>query len=342
MDIEERPYIVMLGTAGGPRWWRYGAGQPRAGIATAVVVGGAVYLVDCGYGAGRQLVQAGLDLSGLRAVFLTHLHSDHTADLGTLATYGLYELDGRADDPVRLIGPGNRGVLPPVSPRAAGRPEPVSPDLPTPGTREMFDRLIAAHATDLNDRVLDSLRPGPHDLIHASDIVIPAGSGFHPNDNPTPEMRPFSIYQDDRVAVSAILVEHPPMAPAFGFRFDTEHGSVTFSGDTAYTANMVTLAEGTDLLVHEAIDFGWVDARLQDSSGAETSRASRNHHYKSHTSPLDAAKVADEAGASALALHHFVPGDTPVTVWQEAGHAYAGRLYVPDDLDHIPLRTDRR
>nr|WP_221243828.1 MBL fold metallo-hydrolase [Micrococcus sp. TA1] len=327
-----------MGTAGGPRWWRAEQASRRTGIATAVVVGDAVYLVDCGHGVGRRMSEAGLEISDLRAVFLTHLHSDHTVDLASLAIFGLFELIGREHDPVRIIGPGNRGVLPPASPRATVPPVPLAPDCPTPGTREMFQTLMRAHATDLNDRIIDSLRPSPLDLFDARDIEIPAGIGYHPNDNPTPGMEPFEIYRDDLVTVTAILVEHPPVAPAFGLRFDTAEGSVTFSGDTAYTPNMVRLARDTDLLLHEAIDFtGFVEATYAGKTDAG-SRAARDHHYKSHTSVSDAARVAQQAGARQLALHHLVPGTAPDSVWREAGQHFEGIFHVPDDLDVIELQ----
>jgi ribonuclease BN (tRNA processing enzyme) len=82
-DVDE---VVLLGTSGGPKWR-----QSRSGIATAVVVDGAVYLVDCGYGAGAQLVRAGLSPADLSAVLITHLHSDHTADLANLLLYGWFD-----------------------------------------------------------------------------------------------------------------------------------------------------------------------------------------------------------------------------------------------------------
>ncbi|GAB3555910.1 MBL fold metallo-hydrolase [Spelaeicoccus albus] len=332
-----RPRVVALGTAGGPKWWKSRAGVRRAGIATAVVVGEKFYLVDCGRGVGGQLSHAGLDLANMRGIFLTHLHSDHTVDLAGLAIFGLYEMLERTDDPVPIIGPGNRGMLPIASPRAAIPPTPLAPNSPTPGTREMFELLMAAHATDLNDRIIDSLRPSPLELFNASDIEIPGGIGYHPNDCPTPTMEPFDIYEDDLVTVSAILVEHPPIAPAFGFRFETEGGSVTFSGDTTYTPNMATLARGTDLLFHEAIDFDWVEAVYANKADA-ASRASRDHHYKSHTSVRDAAKLASEAGAGQLALHHLVPGSAPDATWQQDADLFAGPFHVPNDLDSIRLR----
>lgn len=334
------PHIVTLGTAGGPRWWTRGVPQQRCGISTAVVVGDGFYLVDCGHGVGRRLNEAGLTMGGLRGVFITHLHSDHTVDLGSLALFGLYEMIDRQDRPVTIMGPGDRGMLPRVSPRAQRAPQPLNPENPTPGTRDLFRTLMHAHATDLNDRILDSLRPNPLDLFQVEDIELPQGLGYHPNDRPTPDMDPFVIFRDEYVTVSAILVEHPPVAPAFGFRFETAEGSVTFSGDTAETANMVRLAQGTDLLLHEAIDFGFVESMYADKMD-EASRASRDHHYKSHTSVEGAARIATAAGARQLALHHLVPGTAAPAVWERGEALFDGEFHVPDDLQSIPFGAAR-
>lgn len=328
-------HVVTLGTAGGPRFWK---GATRTGIATAVVVDDGYYLVDCGHGVGRQLERAGLDLADLKGVFITHLHSDHTVDLNTLGLFGMYELQGRVGSPVPILGPGDRGVLPPASPRAKEAPRPLNPADPTPGTSVMFRKLMEAYATDLNDRIIDALRPSPLDLFNAQDIEIPASVGFHANDTPTPAMDPFEVYRDDQVVVSAILVEHPPIAPAFAFRFETAQGSVCISGDTTFTPNMITLSRGAGLVLHEAIDFAFIDAMYQDKDD-EISRASIDHHYKSHTSVKDAARVAEEAGAERLALHHLVPGMDRRPIWEEAASGYRGEFFVPSDLDIIPFST---
>jgi ribonuclease BN (tRNA processing enzyme) len=339
------PHIVTLGTAGGPRWWTPRQASPRFGISTAVVVGDRSYLVDTGLGAGRQFTQAGLSIDRLGGVFLTHLHSDHTTDLANLALFGMFGLAADAD-PVPILGPGDRGALPPVSPRATAAPRPVAPQLPTPGTRDVFRLLMEAHATDLNDRVLDALRPSPFDLFDARDIVVPTACGYHPNDAPTPDMEPFTVFEDDRVRVDAILVEHPPIAPAFGFRFTTDEGSVAISGDTARTANMARLAEDVDVLLHEAISFDWVEEAYGHAQD-DTARASYDHHHKSHTSVAEAAQLAAEAGARTLAVHHLVPGSLDTAAWHRAAAratAVTGAsVLVPDDLDRIAFaRTATR
>lgn len=292
------------------------------------------YLVDAGTGVGRRLEQAGLPLHKLRGIFITHLHSDHTVDLASLGIFGLYEIEGKIDRPIPILGPGNRGMLPPLSKFATEMPEVVCPENPTPGTAEMFVKLMEAYATDLNDRIIDSRRANPLDLFAPQDIEIPAETGYHPNDNMTPECEPFLVFEDEQVKVYATLVEHPPIAPGFGFRFETAEGSVAFSGDTTYTPNMITLSKNVDLLMHEAIDFDFIESLYGDKDD-ELSRASKEHHYKSHTSVQDAVKVAQQAGARRLALHHLVPGLDRTEAWEHGRDNFDGEFFIPEDLDAI-------
>ena len=330
--VRTRPHVVTLGTAGGPRWWR--SNPVRAGIATAVVVGDAWYLVDAGTGVGRQITQADLPFEQLRGIFVTHMHSDHTVDLLSLLLFGVYELENRADTPVHIIGPGDRGALPPTSSLAATPPRPVAPHLPTPGITDMVRLLVESHAADVNDRVLDSLRASPADLFAPRDIALPGDIGYHSNENPTPGMAPFVVHADDRVRVTATLVLHPPVAPAFAFRFDTDEGSVTISGDTAPCDNLVRLAADTDLLLHEAIDLALIDRNYVGVTDP-IKLASQEHLHKSHTDIQDTARIARDACARALALHHLVPGVGSAEQWRPGEQGYTGRILVPDDLDVI-------
>lgn len=327
--------VVTLGTAGGPAWWK-GGRRKRAGISTAVVVGEKHYVVDLGYGAGRQLTEAQLEMNDLAGVFITHLHSDHVVDLPGLVLFGLGDRYPGAGK-LPIYGPPDRGVLTPVSPRATVRPRVVNPQAPTPGTSAMLDAVLAAFATDLNDRVLDNLWAHPLDLMDVHDIEIPESAGFHANENPTPDMDPFVVFEDERVRVSAILVAHPPMAPAFAYRFDTDGGSVTISGDTREHANTAKLATGADLLLHEAIDHRWVDELVAEMP-EDMAQASRDHHYGAHTSVEGAVRVAEDAGVQRLALHHLVPGDARDVAWEMGEKLMPGRFLVPADLQRIPLK----
>lgn len=324
-------HVVTLGTAGGPKFWK---NSHRNGIATAVVVEDGFYLVDCGHGVGRQLERAGLPLSKLKGIFITHLHSDHITDLNTLALFSPYAIQEPKETPIPIIGPGDRGVLPPISSRTNDEVQPVFPECPTPGTSTMFTQMMSAYAMDLNDRILDSLRLSPLDVFEACDITIPSGIGFHPNENPSPPMKPFEVFRDDQTAVTAILVEHPPMAPAFAYRFETSQGSVTISGDTTFTPNMITLAQSTDLLLHEAINFDLFES-MYGGKADTTAQASLDHHYKSHTTIADAVRVAREAGVRKLALHHLGPGMDSTAQWSHLVSEFDGDFLIPDDLDVI-------
>jgi ribonuclease BN (tRNA processing enzyme) len=71
--------VILLGTAGGPT-----PKKTRAAPSQAIVIGDRTYVVDCGNGVARQLALAGIALTSIRHVFITHHHSDHAADYGTL------------------------------------------------------------------------------------------------------------------------------------------------------------------------------------------------------------------------------------------------------------------
>src|SRR5699024_9668288 len=150
----------------------------------AVVVGDAYYLVDAGLGVGRQLERAELSFNDMRAMFITHLHSDHTVDIPSLLLMGLYARD-TDKAPIQLFGPGDRGMLPPVSARAEVEPHPVFPENPTPGISGMVQSIVQAYATDLNDRILDAVRPSPLDCFGGHDDEIPTHSGYPPDDDQT-------------------------------------------------------------------------------------------------------------------------------------------------------------
>jgi ribonuclease BN (tRNA processing enzyme) len=76
--------IILLGTKGGPSVGRIGRSNP----ATLILINDVPYLVDCGYGASRQLIAAGVALNRLRYIFITHHHSDHNLEFGPLIYNG--------------------------------------------------------------------------------------------------------------------------------------------------------------------------------------------------------------------------------------------------------------
>jgi ribonuclease BN (tRNA processing enzyme) len=117
----------------------------------------------------------------------------------------------------------------------------VNPKNPTPGTRDMTKYLFRAYATDINDRIRDNGKQDLRRFVEVHYIELPQILGFSsPNLTPHPDMEPFVIYEDDRVRVSATLVQHAPIWPAFAFRFETDDGAVVFSGDTGPSKNLIS------------------------------------------------------------------------------------------------------
>ena len=132
-----RTRLVLLGTAGGPT-----PKATRAAPAQAIVAGDRVYLVDCGDGVGRQLALAGVPVRQLRAVFITHQHSDHNAGYGPLFLLGW---TAGLTTPVDAYGP------PPLAAM----------------TRHLFD----AYRYDIELRMADEGRPPLQPLVRPHEIT---------------------------------------------------------------------------------------------------------------------------------------------------------------------------
>ncbi len=344
------PRVVLLGTAGGAH-----PKSTRAGYANALVVGDAAYLVDCGEGVQTQLSRAGLAVSArfgrerplVRAIFVTHLHADHIMDLANLV------MGSWPSQPVQLYGPAPAGLpipgFPPDGPR-----RPVFPDDPTPGIRATLDHLLRAFAYNINVRLAGEGRADVTELIEVREIGV-RRDGYRPDIDlgvtadasshtaAAPPMDPVEIYPEDDhgVRVSAVLVQHAPVFPALGFRFDTPDGSVVFSGDTGRCENVVSLARDADLLVHEVIDLDRMTERLRRLPNYEEVRG---HLARSHSAPEDVGDVATRAGVPRLVLSHLVPGDLEVNEreWEaQVRPHFDGDLLCGVDLDELAVSSAR-
>ena len=89
--------VMTLGTAAGP--------PPRAHRAQSsnlLIVDGAFYVVDAGDGAARRIAKAGINVRDIGTIFLTHLHDDHMAGLGTLMSVAW---DNQRTQPINVYGP---------------------------------------------------------------------------------------------------------------------------------------------------------------------------------------------------------------------------------------------
>jgi catechol 2,3-dioxygenase-like lactoylglutathione lyase family enzyme len=134
--------LVLLGTAGAPL-----PVAGRAGICTALVFDGRVFVIDCGRGAPSAYADAGLDFSRLEAAFLTHLHADHVGDLPGMLLYGwgVRVRDDRKIAPVRVYGPSRPKALP-SGDATFHRQTTIHPELPDPGTADLIRHILAGYA----------------------------------------------------------------------------------------------------------------------------------------------------------------------------------------------------
>lgn len=304
MENKSSTELITLGTAAGPAI----RGREN-GMASAVVVDNQFYMVDFGLGCVRSAHEAGLRGKDFKAGFITHLHSDHVAEFPAFLMWNWgAPVEGFAH-PISIHGPGQDAN------------HPLGTNLS--GTRGLVDHTLEAFSYDLNIRVTDEARPVMSDLINPVEIAL----------SQTSAAEPFLVYEDDHVKVTAILVDHPPVHPAFGFRFDTADGSITFSGDTAESAALAKLAYDTDILVHEAVNLEFFASRGFDA-------AFLNHQQQSHTTPEGAGRVATASGAKRLILSHLAGVATPAEWAAGAASTYAGPIDVATSGQRFSLVAD--
>jgi ribonuclease BN (tRNA processing enzyme) len=299
--------LVLLGTAGAP-WPVPG----RGGISSAVVVDGRVFVVDCGRGSPSAFADAGLDFTRLEAVFLTHLHADHIGDLPGML---LYPGGGRGSrPPVRVYGPSRPEALP-AGDAIFHRVTTIHPELPAPGTADLVEHILAGFAYHLNVMPLDARMPDAGSLVRAIDIALPAAG-------------PVVVFEDAAVRVRAVRVMHGRAVPALAYRFDTADGSVVFSGDTTANENLIALARGADILVHQVADLDYL--RRHGTDEPEMARMAALL-----TDVTQVGGVAERAGVRELILSHYLPADPRAITGEEwarrAGQGFTGRTTAGHD-----------
>jgi len=188
-----------------------------------------------------------------------------------------------------------------------------------PPLAKMTQLVLELNAYDVETRTRDEGRTPLASLLHPHEVT---GGGV--------------VMQDDRVKVTAALVEHPPVAPALAYRFDTADRSIVISGDTARSDRLIALARGADVLVHESMWLPAVDRIAAADPDGATLKA---HLLASHTVAEDCGRVAAAAGVRTLVLSHFVPGgDASITdaMWAAAAaRFFTGRIVVGKDLMEI-------
>ena len=291
-----------------------GTGSPmgdkaRASASILVVAGDHTFVVDAGEGANRNLQLARIAPGKPDALLLTHFHSDHIASLGDIAL-GHWSSNASAE-PLVVIGP--PGVETVVS-----------------GSNEAY-----------------SLDDGYRTVHHGAAWMPPSGAGAVAR---TIELGPESdasavVLDADGLKVTMFRVDHGPVKPAVGYRFDYRGRSVALSGDTMYTESLIEHAAGVDILFNEALSDPMVS--VIQNYAANPSTAKIAHDIPGyHSTPEDAARMAAAAGARSLVLYHIIPPISSPLLYPvffgDAGKRFSRQISLGNDGMMFTLPPDSK
>lgn len=296
-----------------------GTGSPfpdptRAGPCSAIMVGDRLFIVDAGEGSARNLAFMGIPAAKIEAIFLTHFHSDHLDGLGPL----LLQRWGTATSTTPTPVHGPTGVV------------------------QVVDGFHGAYALDADYRVAH----------HSPKIMPPTGYGGKGYPFALPAIgqgNQVVVLEDRGLKVTAFRVNHGPVEPAVGYRFDYKGRSIVISGDTTPTPTLVAAATHADLLVHEALQpelLKLVQRAFEERKLAAMAQIMRDI-VNYHSTPEEAAMQATRAQVKQLVLNHIVP-PLPLRFAYSAflgdsARLFSGPITVGEDgmLFSLPAGSDR-
>jgi ribonuclease Z len=288
-----------------------GAGSPlpdpkRSGPCVAVIAGEQLYVVDAGSGSSRILSRMRVPQGEIDGVLLTHFHSDHIDGLGELLMQRW--AGGGSTTPTPIHGPS--------------------------GVEQVVAGFAQAYAQDVIYR-----------NEHHGESVMPmsgAGAVARPFESPE-DGRAVTVVDRDGLRVVAFRVDHRPVSPAVGYRFDYAGRSVLISGDTSKSVNLQRFAQGVDLLVHEALAPQLVEVITEGAVAAGRPRLAKitRDILDYHTTPVEAAEIARDVGARHLLYYHIVPplllAPMEDIFLQGVAETYAGPVTVSRDGTFVSL-----
>ena len=182
-----------------------------------------------------------------------------------------------------------------------------------PGTRSMMDKLQKAFAFDIHTR---------RDIDEKySKVGISVLSH---------EVKEGIVFEKNGVKVTTFLVDHGPVKPAFGYRVDYGGHSVTLSGDTRFSENLIKHSQGVDVVIHETVDG---DA-LRTNPGNRTKEQVEN--IIGHHTTLDQTGVVFSRIKPKLAVYSHILG-APEQLVTGTRKTYSGPLIVGEDLMTIEI-----
>jgi ribonuclease Z len=291
-----------------------GTGSPfpsptRSGPCAAIIAGPQVYIVDVGRNAASIIARMGLPSERITAVLLTHFHSDHIDGLGQLGE--THWLAGSAKEPLLVIGP--------------------------TGVDRVVNGFNEAHALNGTYRIAFD---GPVTAAPSGFGLVAQSFELAAGDTST------VVLDHDGLRITAFNVNHKLIGPAVGYRFDYKGRSIVVSGDTATSSNLVRVAAGADVLVHEGMSPRLVGVLEEEAQAAgRRGPADLFHNLQSyHARPSDAADEASAAKVRALIFTHLIPpipaGALEGPFLDDARDHFSGPLSIAEDGDLVSLPAD--
>lgn len=297
--------IMLLGTHGGP-----GLTKERSEPASLLIVDGRPYLIDCGIGAMRRLLEAGVASPTIEAIFITHDHPDHALGLADVLENDFLSVDFGA-------------------PRGSRKFDVYGP----PPVPELVD---AAY-----NYIQVSFSTFAAEKLGASTLINPFVAHVVDHDG--------MVYEDDKIRVTAAENTHFQLMPAkyrarmksFAYRFETPYGAIVFTGDTGPSAAVEKLAAGAEVLVSEVIDLGGAAnvTRTMPSSAEQSALAA--HMRMEHLPTKDLGEMATKARVKSVLMTHFVGSGSAEQFVTGVKKYYAGPVFAGEDLARYCLGTPK-
>jgi ribonuclease Z len=247
--------------------------RERAKACVAVIAGGKFWVVDVGPGSWNRLALRRVPGERIGGVLLTHFHSDHIGELGE---FNMQTWVAGRSAPLAVYGP--------------------------PGVEHVVAGFAEAYALDNTYRIRHhgaALLPADRGRMEAKPFALDGAA----------DAAPVVVLRENGLEVRAFRVDHSPIDPAVGYRFDYNGRSVVVSGDTVKDARLIAAAKSADVLVHEAQANHMVEAARHAMERHGRTRIAKllGDIQTYHTTPVDAALAANEAGARLLVLYHLTP-----------------------------------
>ena len=186
------------------------------------------------------------------------------------------------------------------------------------GSRRYIDALLALWRPELDQRIAHERRPS----TVALDIdVVEIDEG--------------EIWSDHGIRVRAVAVRHQPIKFAYGYIFEADGQKLAFSGDTAYSPELIAAAKGADALVHEC----FIHREMPIIPGVRTAEGV-DAVASYHTLSSEVGKVAREASVGCLILNHFVPTRFDQgALLAEVRRDFGGPIAIGEDLMRYDLAS---